>query len=109
MSTQLFAASTGEVNGIYFDAKTGDVTGAKALSDGILNIPESITVDGKKISVTNIAEKAFKWRTDIQEVNFPLSLKSISDGAFEDCISLKSIIIPDNVTKLGYSPFGGCI
>ena len=35
-------------------------------------------------------------------------VSTISDWAFTECSSLKSLTIPDSITSLGYNPFGGC-
>jgi uncharacterized protein YjdB len=37
------------------------------------------------------------------------TVTSIEGWAFQDCISLASITIPDNVTSIGYGAFYGCI
>ncbi|MGN0621913.1 MAG: leucine-rich repeat protein [Porcipelethomonas sp.] len=39
-------------------------------------------------------------------LNLPVT--SINNGAFEDCSSLASVIIPETVTNIGYNAFNGC-
>lgn len=43
--------------------------------------------------------------TTLKEVKIPNTIKS---GAFEDCINLQKIVIPENVTFLGYELFMNC-
>ncbi len=77
-------------------------------------IPDKIN----NIIIRNITKFAFKDFTSLTNVKFPNSLKSIGGHAFEGCISLTSIIIPDNVTNISKSDgfygeakstFKGCI
>lgn len=38
----------------------------------------------------------------------PESLMEIGQGAFEDCVSLESVTVPENVTVLNENVFFGC-
>ena len=38
----------------------------------------------------------------------PETLVSIEDEAFAHCYNLRSVVIPPNVKKIGYSIFGNC-
>jgi len=37
------------------------------------------------------------------------TVKEIGDTAFMGCVGLKSVVIPDSVTKIGFAAFDGCI
>ena len=70
-------------------------------------IPQTVT------SVESIAFDECKW---LEEVQIPEGVKNIgtllfpgqSLGAFKGCTSLKSIILPGSITKLGEYSFSGC-
>lgn len=51
---------------------------------------------------------AFRECTSIESIVLPEGLTEIDDLAFRDCTSLKSITIPDSVTTLGIGVFRGC-
>lgn len=39
----------------------------------------------------------------------PSTIRKICDGAFENCVELKEIVIPDNVVEIGDRAFSGCV
>ena len=71
-------------------------------------IPSSVTIDGKKYSVTAIAAKAFKAKKNITSVTIPKTVITIDAQAFYGCTSLKKIIIPASVKKIGMKAFYNC-
>ena len=60
--------------------------------------------DGTKL----IADGAFEWCLDLTSVAIPDSVTSIGDGAFWTCRNLTSIEIPDSVTSIGDYAFDDC-
>ena len=75
---------------------------------GDIVIPESITFENSKYSVTSIGNSAFEECTGLTSVTIPNSVTSIGDWAFCRCTSLISISIPDSVKSMGESAFSGC-
>ena len=61
-------------------------------------------------SVTSIGAFAFTCCGDLNNIVFksPVNLESIGSGAFEKCICLASVTLPDRITTLGDSTFYGC-
>lgn len=57
--------------------------------------------------ITKIGREAFKG-SNIEEVVLPDSVKEIEDSAFENCISLKMIRLPQRIDKWGENIFHGC-
>ena len=45
---------------------------------------------------------------EVQDLVIPNSVTSISNNAFNNCISLTSVTIPNSVTSIGNSAFNGC-
>ena len=74
-----------------------------------LNIPATVTINGKEYSVTSIGNDAFSYCSDLQSVTIPNSVTSIGDCAFWDCSNLQSVTIPNSVTSIGYDAFAECI
>lgn len=87
----------------FEDAKAEAVCVAKwdKDRDGYLGLEEAA-------AVTDIAD-AF-MRTDIRtmpELQYFTGLTSV-DRAFQDCKSLESVVLPDNLVKIGSKMFAGC-
>ena len=79
-----------EVDGIYYNltpkANFAEVTNGRNIYEGEITIPSSIKVNDTEYSVT-----------------------IVGNSAFEDCISLTSITIPNSVTSIGGFAFFYCI
>ena len=127
------SADVVEVDGIYYDISetTATVTYGKKEYSGDIVIPESITYENSKYSVTSIGDWAFSYCSGLTSVTIPNSVTSIGnytffgcsgltsvtipnsvtsigDFAFYDCCSLTSITIPNSVTSIGNGAFSGC-
>ena len=68
-------------------------------SDEKIEIPEGVTY---------IAPEVFKGHTEITSVLLPDSLKTIGEGAFEQCSSLTQVQGGSNVKKIQDRAFAGC-
>lgn len=75
---------------------------------GKVEIPESVTCNGKTYSVTSIGNYAFYGCEGLTSITIPNSLASIGDYAFSGCTGLTSIIIPYSVTSIGKGAFFSC-
>ena len=129
------SADAVEIDGIYYNlivkAKQAEVTSNPNKYSGSVNIPASVTYEGKEYGVTSIGSSAFSkcsgltfitignsvtsigtWAfsncSGLTSVTIPNSVTSIGTWAFSNCSGLTSINIPNSVTSIGESAFGGC-
>ena len=103
-----------EVDGIYYDLYNLDkneavVTSGGKKYEGEIVIPESITVNEKSYTVTVIQVNAFEYCIDLTSVTIPNSVTSIGHNAFYGCSGLTSVTIPNSVTSIGMWAFANCI
>lgn len=75
---------------------------------GDITIPETIEVDGTLYSVYFIEENAFEDCVDITGINLPESITGIGMKAFLGCSSLKMLRIPEEVVIVPDYVFSGC-
>ncbi len=61
--------------------------------EGKLEIPETVEIDGKTYTVTEIAANAFKDNKDLTEVTIPGTVTKIGDGTFAGCENLRAIYV----------------
>lgn len=71
-------------------------------------IPEKIAYNGATYRVTCIGEWAFNSCIALTAIEIPNSITNIEKRAFCNCDTLTSIIIPDSVTHIGEYAFFGC-
>ena len=77
-----------EVDGIYYDISETAATVARGRDySGMIVIPESITYNNSKYSVTSIGARAFDSCNGLTSVTIPNSVTSIGDYAFTICFS----------------------
>lgn len=101
-----------EVDGIYYNLNTSDMTASVVSGDkkytGNVVIPSSVTYKTKTLKVTEIGMSAFSCCTSLSSITIPNSVTGIGGTAFSGCTSLASITIPNSVTKINWSAFFGC-
>ena len=106
------SASAGvvEVDGIYYDISetTATVTYGDNEYSGDIVIPESITYENSKYSVTSIGDWAFSYCTGLTSITIPNSVTSIGNYTFFGCSGLTSVTIPNSVTSIGDFAFYDC-
>lgn len=100
-----------EENGIQYvlNAEKNEATITKYLEDDdnvILN--DSIIVNEKEYTITNIGSLSFYECTRLTSIIMPDSVVSIGSYAFAECRGLKNIIIPSNVVSIGEYAFYVC-
>ena len=120
----LVSADPVEINGIWYNlipkAKQAEVTQNPSGYTGHVEIPSTVSYDGKTYDVTSIGEYAFikfyvsdedgeeEYYRSISSVTIPNSVMSIGEGAFLQCEYLVSVTIPESVIKIGNSAFSEC-
>lgn len=101
--------------------KIGECAFSLCVSLGKITFPDSLCEIGyyafyntkwlnyKPEGVVYVGEIVYDVKGDCpDEVVLKEGTKAISEGAFEDCKTLKSITIPDSVTTIGYKTFDSC-
>ncbi len=99
--------------------------------ENVVDIPASITHEGKTYPVTRIGQSAFSYCNNLTAVfigenvqviarfafaycenmtgiSIPNKVKEIGDFAFYNCHKLTNVILPSSVEKIGKSTFSGC-
>ena len=81
------SADVVEVDGIYYDISgtTATVKSGDNKYSGDIVIPESITYEHSKYSVTSIGDWAFSFCSGLTSITIPNSVTSIGDRAFRVC------------------------
>lgn len=73
-----------------------------------LVIPETIDIDGKTYTVTEVESFGFSDSESLVDVQLPSTLKLLGQQCFDECYNLKSVDIP-NGCKLESYIFYGCL
>ena len=107
------------IDGIYYNLNKTDNTASvtyqsyknyKYINDyeGIADIPSSIRYDDATYNVTSIGDHAFEGCIGLQSIIIPNSITEIGHAAFWKCSSLLSVTIPNSVTSIKKSAFQDC-
>jgi len=114
MTVGTASAYDAEIDGIFynFNGNEAEVTFKNASSifnySGKVEIPESVTYNGKTYQVTAIGENAFFNCNKLNAVSIPNTVKTIGSGAFKTNENLTSITIGNSVTTIGDLAFFSC-
>ncbi len=80
-------------------ASGGEVAMSKAKNAKSVNVPDTVTVSGKKYKVTSIKANAFKNNKKLTSVTIGKNVKSIGKNAFNGCKKLKKVTVKSTVLK----------
>lgn len=75
---------------------------------GDVEIPESVSNNGVTYGVTEISYHAFEQCVLLTSITIPNTVTIIRGNAFEGCVGLDSVVIPGSVTAIEYSAFRFC-
>lgn len=123
--TLLFAIAVGtgtlwasgiEVNDIWYDFDLVNQTATVTCPDrysitkysGSVVIPETVMHNYDIYNVIAIGDGAFDGCIDLYSVIIPNSVVNIGDDAFSGCSDLTSIVIPNSVISIGNNAFSYC-
>ena len=73
-----------------------------------ISIPQSIKYNNKNYQVVSIGNSAFNRCLELTSITIPNSITHIGQEAFCYCRKLPSVIIPNSVTELGWGIFYEC-
>lgn len=135
-SSSTAIADTVKSGDLYFDCDEGSATATVARNSAYqslsaIDIPSSVTANGKSYTVTKIAQQAFqecqalkkvtmqpgvevieKWAfygcASLENVDFPATLTTLMSSSFSGCQKLNSVVLPDNLTSIADYAFGSC-
>lgn len=116
LSMPVFAESTSEeINGIHYyyydygDSKEAAVAYPDYDFEPVdLVIPATVTIDGVEYKVTEISYGAFRDCTSLKSIVLPHGVTNIDDSAFDGCTNLESIVLPNGLSKICEHTFDGC-
>ncbi len=103
-------ASAIEIDGINYNLTVYDKTAevAKKAYQGSVIIPDYITYNGVKFSVTGIGAQAFEGCTELTSVTIGNNVKYIRESAFVGCSGLTSVTMGNRVTTIAANAFQDC-
>ena len=71
-------------------------------------IPETVTINGKKYTVTSVADRAFNGCKELESIEIPDSVEDIGIFTFSDCEKLSKVKLPSGLEKIKTFCFKGC-
>ncbi|HXR07500.1 MAG TPA: leucine-rich repeat domain-containing protein [Candidatus Acidoferrum sp.] len=74
-------------------------------SDGVVTFPSAINF----LPVTGIADMAFDWGHELNNVTIPSSVTNIGDSAFENCYWLTNVTFANGLLRIGSNAFLQCL
>ena len=105
--TRVFECSGVAYEVMHADGNSVAVVRGSRVYSGSVNIPGSVSHEGRSYSVRAIAEGAFR-DSYVSNVSLPYNLAEIGAEAFKGCRSLSRINLPNNVGVIGAGCFEDC-
>jgi hypothetical protein len=102
------------VDGIYYDINEDGTTLAivpdESYKDftGDLVLPDTVTYNGAKYTVTSIKNEAFKNCNGLTSVTLSSTVTTVGMMAFDHCVNLETLNIGTSFNMWGSSPFSNC-
>ena len=90
------------------ELRTVEVIAGDNKYTGNIEIPATVSYGGTTYAVTSVGESAFEECVSLISINIPNSVVSIGENAFSWCSSLSSVNIPSGVTRIENGTFFGC-
>ncbi len=75
---------------------------------GDITIPETVSFNGRTLTVKSIGDEAFYQDTALTSVTIPATVTTIGDYVFCECVNLQTVALPDGLTDISSSTFYGC-
>jgi hypothetical protein len=76
---------------------------SKWLSTKLTNGEES----GCLINTSMVSRNSYKGNKDLEKVEIPNGITTIGEGAFENCLALTTVVIPESVITIELNAFYG--
>lgn len=99
-------------NGVLYDKKTKTVIHCaenfRAAFYGVGKPAKGLILEDIVPGITSIAENAFAYNQNFENIVLPSTLETIGEAAFAHAQNLKSLTIPAKVTEIGKEPLYGC-
>ena len=89
---------------IYMLENRAEVTGCSPDAT-TLNIPATVTHEGKAYPVTAIQAKAFWGNKKLASITINNSVQRIGEEAFKDCSALTTVTLPESLDSIGQQAF----
>lgn len=99
------------IDGIYYSIisdSTVSVSSNNNAYSGHVEIPNNIQYEDKFYDVIKIGYAAFKDCNKLSSIKIGNNVKEIEQNAFENCVSLNTLNIPDEIKIIRKSAFKGC-
>lgn len=84
---------------------TASLSSLVSTSESVLDLPSSVTVNGRTYTITDIAKNFCNTNYCVEEVTIPDTVTTIGKYAFGNTIFLEKVNGGENVSQVGYSAF----
>ena len=75
---------------------------------GDIIIPSSVEYKGENYTVISVDDGAFERCINVKSITLPQAVTELGYGCFADCSGLIKVTLPDNITELPGDCFSGC-